>query len=147
MRPPGVKGAIRVKMGKMYSQTMSLLAVTSNMRPGVPSQISVLPLGQPVGAAGGLAVEGYRRLSGVLPDNLVGDGVYFDYAGEGRQGPVKAVVEYQDVAVAQVGRMVGMGYLARPPLPTEVTGGLIDDAHDADAAVADQQVAFRGHFQ
>jgi hypothetical protein len=40
--PPRPLGA---KTGFTYSQTISLLGVTSKKRPGAPSQISVLPLG------------------------------------------------------------------------------------------------------
>ena len=70
MEPPTPK-PLRPMKGLMYSHTISLAGVTSKIRPGAPSQISVLPFGSRFRPADVVAVEGYGRVAPVFPGNLI----------------------------------------------------------------------------
>ena len=102
---------------------------------GSPFANQGIAVGQAVGAAGGLAVERVGRLPLVLPHDLACVRVNLDNPGKAGPGPVHTIVEYQDVAVVQIGGMMRVGKLPVSPLPPELAAGLVHDAHDVNQPV------------
>src|SRR5262249_13852913 len=87
---------------------------------------------QPLRATDAVAVEGARRCTAVLPGDSIGLGVHLKNSGVIDAPSVGAIVE-EEYATAfwEVGGMMLVRDLARPPLPCEATAGLV---HNADHA-------------
>ena len=98
-------------------------------------------------AADVIAEKGNVRGALVFPANLVGLRVHLDNPGAAGAPPVAAVVEQHHPSVFQVGGVVLVIDLARPPLPPELAAGLVHDAHSAGLPVTNQQVALRRDVQ
>lgn len=102
-------------------------------------------VGQPLGAAYVVAVEGYGRVALVFPGDLVGGWVNLDHPGMRESRPVGAVVEYHYAPVVQESGVVLVGDVAGAPFPGEFARTLINDADGAGLPETDQQVSIGGH--
>src|SRR5262249_32750862 len=107
-----------------------------------------VPIREALCTANHWTVEGERRFSTVLPDDLVGCGVDRDYArvGYALSTPVRTIVKEQHAPSGQGGRIVLVGDVSWPPLPAKVPGGTVDDANHADLAKTHKQVPGRRHI-
>src|SRR5882724_13104274 len=104
-----------------------------------------VPIREAFGTAHYGTVEGKRWLPTILPDDQVGCRVDLDDAGvwHALSTPVRSIVEEQHASGRQIGRIVLVREVPRPPLPAKVPGAPVDNAHHADLTEAHYPVPRR----
>src|SRR5262245_51248311 len=102
-------------------------------------------VGQPPRATADGGVTGDRRCAAVTHGDDSRSRVHLKYSAVVDSPSVGAIVEEEYPAVfGEVGGMMLVRNLARPPLPREATAGLVHNANHAGLTEADQEVAV-GH--
>jgi hypothetical protein len=102
-------------------------------------------VGQPLRTTDVVAVEGDGWCAAVLPGDGIRRGVHLENSGVVDSPSVGSIVEEEYAATfREVGGMMLVRDLARPPLPCEAAASLVYNANHAGLTEADQEVAV-GH--